>query len=100
MTGFGSSWKLSGGSMRSSAVTKVSKNPQVRRAARRRNWESGAETGLWTATFGERLVQRATAGETAHSARNGIGNAQEPRPTQPIKAAAPTARATAPAICL
>ena len=33
--GTGSSWKLSGGSMLSAAVTKVSKNRQVRRAISR-----------------------------------------------------------------
>ena len=45
-TGAGSSWKLSGGSMWSAAVTKVSKNRQVRRAISRRAWASAADTDM------------------------------------------------------
>ena len=44
--GAGSSWKLSGGSMWSAAVTKVSKNRQVRRAISRRAWASAADTDI------------------------------------------------------
>ena len=45
-TGAGSSWKLSGGSMWSAAVTKVSKNRQVRRAISRSAWASAADTDI------------------------------------------------------
>ena len=45
IAGFGSSWKLSGGSMWSSAVTNVSKKRQVRRAISRSACVSAAETG-------------------------------------------------------
>ena len=41
-TGLGSSWKLSGGSMWSAAVTKVSKYRQVRRATRRKRARIGS----------------------------------------------------------
>src|SRR4030095_8491341 len=62
--GVGSSWKLSGGSQFSSAVTKVSKKCQVLRAVRRRNCSctslnSGGDTSIG------RLI-----GQASHGAAN------------------------------
>ena len=73
-TGFGSSWKLSGGSMWSSAVTNVSKKRQVRRALRRSARASASEIGLAPASGGGRLAQRAIAGDNIHRIMNGTAS--------------------------
>ncbi len=77
--GTGSSWKLSGGSMLSAGVTKVSKNRQVRRAMSFRLSASAAETGARSAAGSARLVHRASAGEAIHSAANGNASGHAPK---------------------
>ena len=71
ISGTGSSWKLSGGSMLSPTVTKVSKNRHVRRAVRRSARASATLTGNCPAITGDRLAQRAIPGTAAQSAANG-----------------------------
>ena len=78
--GTGSSWKLSGGSMWSAAVTKVSKNRQVRRAISRRACASASDTDIRPALRGGRLVQRAIAGEAIHRAASGTARGHVPCP--------------------
>src|SRR6185437_13835420 len=70
-TGFGSSWKLSGGRKVSSGPTKASKNRQVRRAVERRTVRSAGESSCVGDGGGGRLTQRAARGESPHSRRNG-----------------------------
>ena len=79
-TGAGSSWKLSGGSMWSSGVTKVSKKRQVRRAVSRKALRVGRRQRRLPATRGGRLAQRATAGEAATAAANGADSTSVPCP--------------------
>ena len=66
--------------MWSAAVTKVSKNRQVRRAISRRARASAADIGSRPATGGDRLVQRAIAGEAIQSAANGSASGHVPCP--------------------
>ncbi len=89
-TGAGSSWKLSGGSMWSTGVTKVSKNRQVRRAISRRARASAVEIGSRPATRGDRLAQRAMAGEAIHSAANAAARGHVPRSAEPAATSATT----------
>ncbi len=89
--GTGSSWKLSGGSMWSAAVTKVSKNRQVRRAISRRAWASAADTDIWPASGGGRLAQRAIAGEAIHRAASGTARGHVPCPDSRATSTARTA---------
>jgi len=75
--GFGSSWKLSGGSAWSSALTNVEKKRQVRRAISLSARASAADGAFVRTASHGRLLQRATAGDAAQSSRNGnaIGHA-------------------------
>src|SRR5258706_12829994 len=67
-TGRGSSWKLSGGSQLSSAVTNVSKKRQLRRAAVRMICRSSAVScSGGRGTIGP-LIKRGTARENGHKA--------------------------------
>src|SRR6266702_2559847 len=81
--GTGSSWKLSGGSMLSAAVTKVSKNRQVRRAISRSAWASAVDTDMRPAILGDWLVQRATTGEAIHNADSGKASGLVPCADRP-----------------
>ena len=96
--GFGSSWKLSGGSMLSSAVTNVSKKPQVRRAISRSAWASSAEIGGSPDSCEGRLIQRAMAGASSHRTMNGAATGVEPGLPDATSPAATMARPTPPAI--
>src|SRR5579862_4931801 len=73
-TGRGSSWKLSGGSIRSSAVTKVSKYRQVRRATNLNARASAGDTAGCPATRVDLLIQTATAGDAAQRIRKGAAS--------------------------
>src|SRR5207245_1026678 len=74
-TGFGSSWKLSGGRACSSGPTNVAKNRHVRRAINRRARASPDDSGVVLAVSRGRLIHRATAGDAAHSSSKGSGDA-------------------------
>src|SRR5690606_26587297 len=76
-TGLGVSWKLSGGSMWSSAVTNVSKNRQVRRAVYRKEAAVVAETRSSGASARGRLTHHAHAGADSQSTAKGRTNGQE-----------------------
>jgi hypothetical protein len=95
-TGFGSSWKLSGGRAWCSAPTNVSKNRQVRRAINRRARASAAGRGFARTASLERLIQRATKGDITHSARKGRTTGQTSGRTAATTAAAAVASATPP----
>src|ERR1019366_10821328 len=70
-TGTGSSWKLSGGSQLSCAVTKVSKKRQVLRAVRRRKANClGFECGCAEGSMGW-LMRHAIQGEASQRLRIG-----------------------------
>src|SRR3546814_2656000 len=77
MTGFGSSWKLSGGSMLSVGVTNVSKKRQVRRAMRRKSRASGSDTVSLRAAGDDRLLHKASAGAVSHSNAKGRASGQD-----------------------
>ena len=79
-TGAGSSWKLSGGSSCSCAVTNVSKKCHARRAVSRRARASASEIGEVPAPRTGRLAHRATAGESIHRIRNGAAIGHDPAP--------------------
>src|SRR5436309_13206130 len=70
-TGFGSSWKLSGGSPPSAGPRKASKNRQVRRAVARRVLVSCADRSGVDEVRGGRLTHREDRGDTAQRIRNG-----------------------------
>src|ERR1019366_4902786 len=73
-TGTGSSWKLSGGSQCSSAVTKVSKKRQVLRAVRRRKANClGFSSGAVEGSIGW-LIRQAIHGEASQRLRIGAAN--------------------------
>src|SRR3546814_795201 len=76
-TGFGSSWKLSGGSMLSDGVTNVSKKRQVQRAISRKSRASGSETASRRAAVGDRLAHKASAGAVNHSSAKGRTSCQD-----------------------
>ena len=97
-TGFGSSWKLSGGRKLSSGPTKVSKNRQVRRAVARRVATSCGDMVGVLDTRGGWLTHRATRGDRAHSTTNGPAIAQAPGRMNATSAAAARASTSAPAI--
>ena len=84
--------------MWSVAVTKRSKNRQVRRAVSRKACASISDTGSWLAPRGDRLTQRATAGEAIQSAANGATKAQAKCPESPAITTAAAAMTSAPAI--
>src|SRR3990167_2261272 len=98
MTGFGSSWKLSGGSMLSASVTKVSKKRQVRRAISRNDFISTADIARLPASVGARLTQRAIAGEKNQAMRMGRATGSVSGPAYQTKTAAAQATARLPAI--
>src|SRR4029077_19092418 len=75
-TGRGSSWKLSGGSQLSSAVTNVSKKRQLRRAAVRMICRSSAVSFSGGRVRIGRLIKRATAGERAQRTANAAATAR------------------------
>ncbi len=80
ITARGSSWKLSGGRWLSSAVTKVSKKRQVRRAISRSSRCCSADNSDLAAAGGVWLMRQAMAGAATHSSRKGIAIAgSEPR---------------------
>ena len=80
-TGVGSSWKLSGGNMWSAGVTKVSKKRHVRRAISRKARASPSRHLQMAARRdGDRLAQRAIAGEAIQSAANGSASGHVPCP--------------------
>src|SRR3546814_10598693 len=76
-TGFGSSWKLSGGSALSDGVTNVSKKRHVRRAMRRNSRASESDTEDRLVTVDDRLVHRASAGAISHSSKKGKTSGQD-----------------------
>ena len=97
-TGLGVSWKLSGGRAWSSGPTNVEKKRQVRRATNRRAWASASVNGsVWEARQGK-LIDRATAGDMAHSSRKGAATGKACGRNHAMAAAATTARATPPPI--
>ena len=75
-TGRGSSWKLSGGSQLSSAVTNVSKKRQLRRAAVRMICRSSPVSCSGGRVTIGRLIKRATAGERAQRTANAAATAR------------------------
>ena len=80
ITARGSSWKLSGGRWLSSAVTKVSKKRQVRRAISLSSRCCSADNSDFAAEGGVWLIRHAMAGAATHSSRKGIDIAgSEPR---------------------
>ncbi len=85
--------------MWSAAVTKVSKKRQVRRATSRSARASAAETGRRPATSGDRLVQRAMAGDAIQAITNGAATGQASLPTHQTTIAATMPMATPPLIC-
>ena len=64
-------------------MTKVSKNRQVRRAVSRRARASASDTDSRPATGGDRLAQRAIAGEAIQSAANGSASGHVSLPREP-----------------
>ena len=99
-TGFGSSWKLSGGRKWSSGPTNASKNRHVRRAVERRRVTSSGARGDVARARGGRLIHRATSGERPQSRTNGAAMAQLPGLAKTTRAAAAAASRTAPAHAL
>src|SRR2546427_3970795 len=97
-TGLGVSWKLSGGNEWSSGPTNVAKNRHVRRATSRRARASAAESGWAGAVLRGTLIQRATAGDTIHSIKNGAAAGQASGCPHATATAAATASATPPPI--
>jgi len=97
-TGSGISWKLSGGSMWSAGVTKVSKKRQVRLAMRRRAWASASASGRWAPIRGDRLAQKATAGEANQATANTDATGHVPHPLNHATAIAEAPMTTAPDI--
>ena len=95
----GTSWKLSGGSMLSDGVTKVSKNRQVRRAVRRKRWASASVTASRCAMLGERLHHRASAGAVSHSNAKGKTSGQDDGANASAPADITTHSDVPPAIC-
>ena len=94
----GSSWKLSGGSMLSPAVTNVSKNRQVRRAISRSAAGIGLARSPGCRHRGATLTQRATAGESSQAqdeAAAATGSAARPS-CQTATAASDAIRTSAP----
>ena len=85
--------------MWSVGVTKVSKKRQVRRATRRNARASATETGRRPATSGERLVQRAMAGDAIQAITNGAATGQASLPAHQTTIAATMPIATPPFIC-
>jgi hypothetical protein len=85
--------------MCSSAVTKVSKKRQVRRAIKRRNRVSASEAGWWVDASDGRLAHRAMAGDNSQRMRNGTAIGHELGATHATRTAAPVPRVTPPAIC-
>ena len=98
-TGFGVSWKLSGGSMLSAAVTNVSKKRQVRRATSRSAVASLPLTARLAAAPGGRLARQATRGETVHSASSGAATIQVRSPAAAIRSANAPPQAAPAASC-
>src|SRR6185369_13598927 len=88
MTGLGSSWKLSGGSMLSDAVTKVSKKRQVRRAISLSDVASAPEIASVPASTGGTLTHRAIAGEISQARMKGAVIGIAPRPAYQTNTAA------------
>src|SRR5688572_3791952 len=84
--------------MLSAAVTKVSKKRQVRRATRRKALASASETGRLPASAGDRLTQRAMAGDTSQARMKGAASAIESPTNDQANRAARTAKITLPAI--
>src|SRR5664279_5856998 len=70
ITGLGSSWKLSGGSQFSCALTKVSKKCHVLRALTRKNPSCSADKFAGTRAIGW-LIHHAIHGETNHRQKTG-----------------------------
>src|SRR5256886_7910673 len=88
--GAGSSWKLSGGSQFSSAVTKVSKKCQVLRAIRRSRVSWSALNSGAGCSRG-RLIHHAIQGAASQRAKNGRATTQyagcmTPKKTSPASA--------------
>ena len=97
-TGSGTSWKLSGGSMWSAGVTKVSKKRHVCLAIRRRVWASASASGRRAMTRRDWLAQRATAGEANQTTAKATASGQVPRPQTEATAIAATPMTITPAI--
>src|SRR5438093_12878840 len=97
-TGLGGSWKLSGGNAWSAGPTNVAKKRHVRRAIRRRARASAAESGWVGSVLLGRLIQRATAGDTAHSSRKSSAAGQASGRPHVTATAATAASATPPPI--
>ena len=84
--------------MLSSAVTKVSKKRQVRRATRLSAFASLVEIESIPASKGARLIQNAIAGEAIQATTNGAARNQMLRAKSALAIAARMPMATAPAI--
>src|SRR5688572_19581857 len=98
ITGCGSSWKLSGGSAWSSALTNVAKNRHVRRPIRRSVRASADESGAGPAVVVGMLIHRATAGDAIQSSSTGSATGHDAAFDHATTAAAAPARTTPPAI--
>src|SRR5690349_10662617 len=98
-TGLGSSWKLSGGSMLSAGVTKVSKKRHVRRAISLKVRASSSDAPNWLAEVGDRLVHNAIAGAAIQSSTKGSATGHDAGAAATTAIPAATPKATPPAIC-
>src|SRR5271169_6831810 len=97
-TGSGISWKLSGGNILSADVTNVSKKRQVRLAMRRRARASVSASGRRAPIRGDRLAQKATAGEANQATANADATGHVPNPINHARAIATAPMTTAPDI--
>src|SRR4051794_25722817 len=91
-TGFGSSWKLSGGSQWSVGPTNVSKKLQVWRATRRSSFVSAGASGT-SAVGGDWLTQYPTSGARNQASRNGAATGRAAGFTSPTISASAMAPA-------
>ena len=85
--------------MWSSAVTKVSKKRQARRATSRKARASASETDRRPATSGDRLVHRAIAGDASQASTNGAATGQASFLPHQTTIAVTMPMATPPFIC-
>ena len=99
-TDSGASWKLSGGSMLSAGVTKVSKKRHVCLAIRRRAQVSASASGRQARIRGDRLAQSATAGDTNQAMANAAATGQVACPQSQATAIAAAPMTNVPAIRL
>ena len=96
--GSGSSWKLSGGRCSWSAVTNVSKKPQVRRATNRSSARSPLSASSSTGSR-RALTRWATKGAAAHASTAGSATSSCPHPLIAATSNAAAGATSPPAIC-